>query len=142
MQPPGSGGEDSLAASQVVGAGFAVPVDEGLIALQGLDPRPGVLARHAGRQPTARLACARMRVPVLLQDAPAAEELDAFLAALGSGFLLSLTDLVAQELGVLDMAQALEPGRAAKVQVDYIGQVIVFGVEESDRLGWPSIHNE
>jgi hypothetical protein len=40
----------------VVGAGFAVPVDEGLIALQGLDPRPGILARHAWRESTARLA--------------------------------------------------------------------------------------
>jgi hypothetical protein len=44
MQPPGAGGEEGLAAGQVVGAGFAVPVDEGLIALQGLDPRPGILA--------------------------------------------------------------------------------------------------
>jgi hypothetical protein len=34
MQPPGAGGKDCLAASQVVGAGFAVAVDEGLIALQ------------------------------------------------------------------------------------------------------------
>jgi hypothetical protein len=56
----------TLAASQVVGAGLAVAVDEGLIALQGLDPRPGILARHARRESTARLACARMRVPVLL----------------------------------------------------------------------------
>jgi hypothetical protein len=38
MQPPGTGGEGSLLASQLVGAGFAVPVDEGLIALQGLGP--------------------------------------------------------------------------------------------------------
>jgi hypothetical protein len=35
MQPPGAGGKDSLAASQVMGAGFAVPVDEGLIAPAG-----------------------------------------------------------------------------------------------------------
>jgi hypothetical protein len=44
MQPPGAGGEEGLAARQVVGAGFAVPVDEGLIALQGLDTRSGILA--------------------------------------------------------------------------------------------------
>jgi hypothetical protein len=46
----------------VVRAGFAVPVDEGLIALQGLDPRPGILARHARREFAARLLCARMSV--------------------------------------------------------------------------------
>jgi hypothetical protein len=44
MQPPGASGKDSPAACQVVGAGFAVPADEGLIALQGLDTRPGILA--------------------------------------------------------------------------------------------------
>jgi hypothetical protein len=44
MQPPCAGKEDSLAARQVVGAGFAVPVDESLIALLGLDTRPGILA--------------------------------------------------------------------------------------------------
>jgi len=33
MQPPCAGGEDGLAAGQVVGAGFAISVDEGLIAL-------------------------------------------------------------------------------------------------------------
>jgi hypothetical protein len=44
MQPPGAGGEEGLSAGQVVGAGFAVPVDEGLIALQGLDTRPRILA--------------------------------------------------------------------------------------------------
>jgi hypothetical protein len=50
----------------VVGAGFAVAVDESLIALKGLDPRPGILACHARRKPTATLARARTRVPVLL----------------------------------------------------------------------------
>ena len=44
MQPPGASGKDGFAAGQVVGAGFAVPVDEGLIALQGLDTRSGILA--------------------------------------------------------------------------------------------------
>jgi hypothetical protein len=39
MQPPGAGGEDCLAAGQVVSTGFAVAADEGLIALKGLDPR-------------------------------------------------------------------------------------------------------
>jgi hypothetical protein len=50
-----------------------------------------------------------------------AEELDSLLAALGSGFLFCLGNLVAQELGVLDVAQALEAGRAAEVQVDDVG---------------------
>ena len=49
---------------------------------------------------------------------PAAEELDSFLTALGNGFLFGLGDPVAQELGVLDMAQVLEAWRPAKVQVD------------------------
>jgi hypothetical protein len=61
MQPPGTGGEDSLAASQVVGAGLAVPVDEGLIALQGLDPRPGTPARHAQTMLMLALRAARAR---------------------------------------------------------------------------------
>ena len=84
MQPPGPGRNDCLAASQGVGSRFAVPVDEGLIPLKGLDPRPGILARHARRKPTARLACTRMRVPMLPEHTPAAEDLDAFLPALGA----------------------------------------------------------
>jgi len=94
VEPPGSSREECLAAGQVVSAGFAVAVDEGLIALQGLDASPGVLACHAWRDPAARLARARTRVPVLVEHAPAAEELDAFLAALGSGFLFCLDNLV------------------------------------------------
>jgi hypothetical protein len=47
--------------------------------------------------------------------------LDAFLPALGSGFLLSPIDLVAQQLAVLDVAQTLEAWRSANVQVDDIG---------------------
>jgi hypothetical protein len=50
MQPPGPGREDGFATGQVVGAGFAVAIDEGLIALQG---------------PTAR------RVPVTYSEARA-----------------------------------------------------------------------
>jgi hypothetical protein len=38
---------------------------------------------------------------MLLWDVPAAEEFGAFLPALGSGFLFSLTDLVAQKLGAM-----------------------------------------
>ena len=105
----------------MVSAGFAVPVDERLIALQGLDPRPSILARHAWREPTARLSRARTRVPVLAEHAPATEELDALLAALDSGFLLGLGDFFAQELGVFDVAEALEAWCAAKVQVDDVG---------------------
>ena len=50
MQPPGPGREDGFATGQVVGAGFAVAIDEGLIAMQG---------------PTAR------RVPVTYSEARA-----------------------------------------------------------------------
>jgi hypothetical protein len=32
------------------------------------------------------------------------------------------------------VAQMLEAGRAAEVQVDYVGQIAVFVVEETDRL--------
>jgi len=41
--------------------------------------------------------------------------------ALDSGFLFCLGNLVAQELGVLDMAQMLEAWRAPEVQVDDVG---------------------
>jgi hypothetical protein len=53
----------------------------------------------------------------------------------GSGFLLGLGDLVAQKLGVLDMAQLLEARCLAEVQVNDIRQVAVLGVEEAERLG-------
>jgi len=99
MQPPGPGREDGLAAGQVFVAGISVLVNEGLIALECLDSRPGILAGDARRELAARLARAGAGVPVLLQDRLAPEQLDSPLPTLGSSFLLGLDGLVTQKLG-------------------------------------------
>ena len=51
-----------------------------------------------------------------------AEELNALVAALGSGFLFCLGNLVTQELGVFDVAQTLEAWRAVGVQSIALGR--------------------
>jgi len=91
------------------------------------------------RELAARLgACQGRAFQCCCQDRLAPEQLDAPLPALGGSFLLGLDDLVMQKFGVFGVAQMLEAGRAAEVQVDHVGQIAVFAVEEADRLGWRS----
>ena len=105
-----------------------------LVALQGLDPRPGVLAGYTRRELPARLARPRMRVPALAQHTLATEKLDALLAALSGGFLFALGDFVAQTLGVLGLAQALVPGRAPEMQVDGVARYGLAGMAGSGEV--------
>ena len=120
MQPPGAGWEDGLATGQIVRAGGTIPVDEGFVALQGLDPRRRVLACDARREPTAWLPCAWMRVPALAAHTSAAEKLDALLSTFSGGLFLGFGDSFAQELTVLAVAQMLEARCAAQMQLDGI----------------------
>jgi hypothetical protein len=75
---------------EMVGAGGAVVVEKGLVALQRLDACPFVLAGDPRRQTAAGLAGVGAGVPVLAEHGLATDDPDALLQALGSGLGLGL----------------------------------------------------
>ena len=71
---------------------------------------------------------------MLAEDGFAADDPDALFQALGSGHGLGLVDIVTEQLGVLDVRQALEAWSVAEVELDDVGQVTVGRVEEAGGL--------